>query len=246
MFSRMNKKTDDSRGPRIYVLAAHPHWRDSRVNRQLMEVARALPDANIEVNDLYGSYPDYAIDIDAEKARAAKADLIVLLHPIQWYSMPPLQKLWFDEVLAWGWAYGPGGEALRGKDCWLVATTGGPESSYHPQSYNRYFFDAFIPPYEQTATLCGMRFLPPLLFHGARSAALDDLTAHVEVFRQRLASYPNWPELEQLDACPTCVVPETDRPVEADDFAKVQAAVFKGALTDALARSNASSDTQAA
>ena len=79
-------------------------------------------------------------------------------------------KLWLDEVLAYGWAYGPGGTALQGKDLWLVATTGGPESSYHPQSYNRYFFDAFLPPYEQTAALCGMRFLPPLLLHGARSA----------------------------------------------------------------------------
>ena len=62
-----------------------------------------------------------------------------------------LQKLWFDEVLAYGWAYGQGGAALQGKDLWLVATTGGPESSYHPQSYNRYFFDAFLPPYGEAA-----------------------------------------------------------------------------------------------
>jgi glutathione-regulated potassium-efflux system ancillary protein KefF len=210
-----------------------------------MQVARALPGEDIDVNDLYSSYPDFAIDIEAEQSRAARSDLIVLLHPIQWYSMPPLQKLWLDDVLTWGWAYGPGGNALRGKDCWLVATTGGPESSYHPQSYNRYFFDAFLPPYEQTAALCGMRFLPPLLFHGARSARHDDLTAHVEVFRQRLASYPNWPEMQELGACPTCVVPESDRPADADDFGKVQAAMFKGAIKDALARSAASNNAEA-
>ena len=246
MFVPMNDITTTHEKPRIYVLAAHPHWRDSRVNRQLMEVARSLPDVNVDVNDLYSSYPDYAIDVEAEQTRAATADLIVLLHPIQWYSMPPLQKLWLDEVLAWGWAYGPDGNALRGKDCWLVATTGGPESSYHPQSYNRYFFDAFLPPYEQTAALCGLRFLPPLLFHGARSARREDLAAHVEVFRQRLASYPHWPEMDELDACPTCVVPQTDRPAEPDDFAKVQAAAFKGAIKDAFARSTAGSDTEAA
>ena len=116
MFARMNKTPAESTGPRIYVLAAHPHWRDSRVNRQLMQVARALPGGDIDVNDLYSSYPDFAIDIEAEQSRAARADLIVLLHPIQWYSMPPLQKLWLDDVLTWGWAYGPGGNALRGKD----------------------------------------------------------------------------------------------------------------------------------
>ena len=85
--------------------------------------------------------------------------------------MPPLMKLWVDDVLAFGWAYGPGGNALRGKDLWLVATTGGPEDSYRPDSYNRYFFDAFLPPYEQTAALCGMRFLPPLMLHGAHRRA---------------------------------------------------------------------------
>ena len=53
----------------------------------------------------------------------------MLLHPIQWYSMPALKKLWLDDVLTYGWAYGPGGTALQGKDIWLVATTGGPESS---------------------------------------------------------------------------------------------------------------------
>src|SRR5205085_2397069 len=104
----------------------------------------------------------------------------------------------------------------------------------------------FLPPYEQTAALCGMRFLPPLLFHGARSATPDDLADHVEVFRHRLASYPDWPEMDELDACPTCVVPESDRPAEADDFAKVQAAAFKGAIKDAFARTTAGSDTEAA
>jgi glutathione-regulated potassium-efflux system ancillary protein KefF len=149
------------------------------------------------------------------------ADLIVLLHPVQWYSMPALMKLWLDEVLAYGWAYGPGGTALQGKDLWLVASTGGPEESYHPQGYNRYFFDAFLPPYEQTAALCGMRFLPPLLLHGAHRAGRDEVQAHAEVFAQRLASYPDWPEIEDLPpARPATCRPRTGpapEPVEAPD-----------------------------
>ena len=197
--------------PRIYLLAAHPDWHESRVNRLLFEAARELP--HVQVRDLYGSYPDFDIDAGTEQEQAQGADLLVLLHPIQWYAMPALMKLWCDEVLAYGWAYGPGGTALQGKDLWLVATTGGPEASYHPQGYNRYFFDAFLPPYEQTATLCGMRFLPPLVLHGARRADAQEVRDHVEVFRQRLASYPDWPELEELGACPVVDVPTTDRPL---------------------------------
>ncbi len=199
--------------PPIYVVAAHPDWRQSRVNRPLFDAARASPRA--QVCDLFARYPDYHIDVAAEQACLLQAQLVVLLHPIQWYSMPALLKLWVDEVLAYGWAYG-GGKALQGKDLWLVATTGGPESAYHPQGYNRYFFDAFLPPYEQTAALCGMRFLPPLVLHGAHRIAQAEVQAHVDVFADRLQTYPAWPELEELEQCIACPVPGTDRPAAPD------------------------------
>jgi glutathione-regulated potassium-efflux system ancillary protein KefF len=210
----MDELTEQGLSSGILVLAAHPDWRDPRVNRRLLAAARVA--AGVQVRDLYDCYPDYDIDVTAEQALAARARLIVLLHPIQWYSMPALQKLWLDEVLTYGWAYGPAGTALQGKDLWLVATTGGPESSYHPQGYNRYFFDAFMPPYEQTAALCGMRFLPPLVLHGARSASEDTVAKHVDVFADRLATYPNWPEMDELEQCPACEVPGTDRPRTTD------------------------------
>ena len=193
----------------IYLVAAHPNWNESRVNRRLVAAARGLP--TVQVCDLFGSYPDYCIDVPTEQARLQQAQLVVLLHPVQWYSMPALLKLWLDEVLAHGWAYG-GGHALQGKDLWLVASTGGPDASYHPQGYNRYFFDAFLPPYEQTAALCGMRFLPPLVLHGAHAVPEDEVQQHVAVFRDRLQSYPAWPELDELDTCPACEVPAADRP----------------------------------
>ena len=153
--------------PDILVIAAHPHLEHSRVNRALMQAARQLPPERLQLRDLYALYPDYIVDVEAEKAALSAAKLVVWLHPVHWYSMPPLMKLWLDDVLAFGWAYGPGGEALQGKDLWLVLSTGGPESSYRPDSYNRYFFDAFLPPYDQAAAVAGMRLLPPLLLHAA-------------------------------------------------------------------------------
>ena len=206
----MNAETPSRPSVSTCVLAAHPNWRESRVNRQMFSAAGTL--AGVDVVDLYALYPDYAIDVPAEQARVAEAQLLVLLHPVQWYSMPALLKLWLDEVLTYGWAYGPGGTALAGKDLWLVCTTGGPESSYHPQSYNRYFFDAFLPPYEQTAALCGMRFLPPMVLHGAHSADDAEVGTHVATFRNRLQTWPLWPEMHELDDCPACAVPTSDRP----------------------------------
>jgi glutathione-regulated potassium-efflux system ancillary protein KefF len=202
--------------PEIVVLVAHPQMEHSRVNRALLTAARALPPERATVRDLYVLYPDYLIDIAAEQALLAEAKLVVWQHPIHWYSMPALMKLWVDEVLSFGWAYGPGGTALRGKDLWLVASTGGPESSYRPDSYNRYFFDAFLPPYEQTAALCGMRMLPPMLLHGAHRVTDAALAAHAAVYAEHLASYPQWSELVHLEPAPACEVPTDARPMEDD------------------------------
>jgi glutathione-regulated potassium-efflux system ancillary protein KefF len=207
---------DASPHAEILVLVAHPELEQSRVNRRLMQAARALgadgSAGRIAVRDLYALYPDYLIDVEVEQAALAAARLVVWQQPIRWYAMPPLLKLWCDDVLAFGWAYGPGGTALRGKDLWLVASTGGPEDSYRPDSYNRYFFDAFLPPYEQTAALCGMRFLPPLVVHGAHRTSDAELAAQAATYAQRLVDYPAWPELEHLEQCPECTVPTSARP----------------------------------
>ena len=37
----------------IYVVAAHPNWRESHANRPMMESARALP--RVALQDLYSS-----------------------------------------------------------------------------------------------------------------------------------------------------------------------------------------------
>ena len=198
---------------RTVVLCAHPHIEHSRVTLALAAAGAALPE--VEVRDLYALYPDYLIDVAAEQAALADATLLVWLHPVHWYGMTPLLKLWADEVLAFGWAYGPGGTALRAKDLWLVVSTGGSAEAYRPDGLNRYFFDAFLPPFEQTAQLVGLRFLPPLVLHGAHRANESDLKAHVQIFASRLASYPDWPEIEGLPACDMPEVPATDRPSEA-------------------------------
>ncbi|MES2959256.1 MAG: NAD(P)H-dependent oxidoreductase [Pseudomonadota bacterium] len=198
---------------RIVVLCAHPQREHSRITQALAGATSELP--GVELRDLYALYPDYLIDVAAEQAALADTELLVWLHPVHWYGMTPLLKLWADEVLAFGWAYGRGGTALRGKDLWLVVSTGGSAEAYRPDGLNRYFFDAFLPPYEQTAQLVGMRFLPPLVQHGAHRLGDAEIVQHVQTFAARLASYPDWPEIEDIPACEVRDVPSSDRPQES-------------------------------
>ncbi len=170
----------------VLVLVAHPDIARSRVNRALAAQARLLRPEDVEVRDLYALYPDYLIDIEAEQQALAQARTVVWVHPVHWYSMPALMKLWVDEVLAFGWAYGPGGRALANKCLWLVVSTGGGEASYQQDGSNRYAFEHFLPAYQQTAELVGMRFLEPCVFYGAHRAGNDGVVAHVRSFGERL------------------------------------------------------------
>jgi len=171
----------------ILIIYAHPYPQRSRAGRALLEAVRDLP--GLEVRSLYDLYPDFDIDVDAEQAALQRADLVVWLHPIYWYSVPAMLKHWFDVVLLSGWAYGEGGDALRGKHCLWVATTGGPASSFAATGLHQLPFHEFEAPIRQTAQFCGMVWEAPLALHGVPVISEDTIKAAAIAFRERLAAW---------------------------------------------------------
>lgn len=171
----------------IYIVFAHPYPSQSRANRTLLEAVRHLP--GVVACSLYDRYPDFDIDVAAEQAALDRAKLVVLMHPVFWYSVPGLLKHWFDKVLTYGWAFGEGGAALRGKDCLWVATTGGSQEAYSASGIHQRPFVDFMRPIEDTAVFCGMKWMPPCVLHGANDIDEVALAAHAGQLRQRLESW---------------------------------------------------------
>jgi len=157
---------------RILVLFAHPVLERSRVNRRLMDAVRDID--GVTFRDMYEEYPTLAIDVKREQTLLLEHDVIVFQHPFYWYSVPALLKEWQDLVLEHGWAYGQGGTHLRGKITLNAITTGGPATAYQREGYNRFSVRELLSPWDQTAHLCGMRFLAPFAVHGALKVAKDD------------------------------------------------------------------------
>jgi glutathione-regulated potassium-efflux system ancillary protein KefG len=168
----------------VLILFAHPFPNRSRVNRKLIEAVRDLD--NVLVHDLYETYPDFLIDVNAEQALLLRVDSVVFQYPIYWYSSPPILKEWRDVVLASGFAYGEGGSALRGKTHMLAVTTGGRADSYGPQGTNRYPLEVFLRPFEQSAYLCGMRYLPPFVVYGTREITDEAIHEAAQTYRERI------------------------------------------------------------
>lgn len=170
----------------VLLVLAHPALERSRANRALAKAAKGL--SGVTFKDLYETYPDFVIDIESEQAALTAHDVIALQFPLYWYSTPALMKEWLDLVWLHGFAYGEGGEALRGKTLFVACTTGASAKAYHAHGYNRFSMDEFLRPLEQTAHLCGMVWETPFVVHGA--AVKDDaaLKAEAERYRARVSS----------------------------------------------------------
>ncbi len=165
---------------------AHPAFERSRANRALVRVALGSP--GVAVRDLYELYPDFVIDVRAEQAALNDHAAIVLQYPIYWYATPALMKEWLDLVWLHGFAYGRGGEALKGKRLLVACTTGGGPEAYAPKAMHGFPIEVFLKPMEQTAVLCGMKWEKPFILHGAGVKSPEALAQASERFRKRLCA----------------------------------------------------------
>lgn len=172
---------------RVLIVFAHPTLQTSRIHSRLLRGVGGLE--GVTLHDLYERYPEFDVDVEAEQELLRAHDVVVWQHPFYWYSVPPLLKQWIDLVLEHGWAYGSGGDALHGKWVLSVISAGGPDEAYREGGYNRFTFRQFLRPLEQTARLCGMRYLPPWIVSGTHrlpAGALDALAPDYRLVLQWL------------------------------------------------------------
>src|SRR5688572_29654923 len=166
---------------KILILFAHPRLEKSKINILLLEQLSGIP--NITFHDLYEEYPDFNIDIEREKKLLIEHSVIIWHHPFYWYSCPPLLKQWIDMVLEFGWAYGPSGTALKGKIIFNCITTGGARDAYMHEGRNRFTIKEFLAPFDQTARLCNMIYLPPFAIQGTHRVTDTELDRHAGQFK---------------------------------------------------------------
>ncbi|WP_417462745.1 NAD(P)H-dependent oxidoreductase [Kordiimonas sp.] len=79
-------------------------------------------------------------DVVAEQARLDRADKLVLVYPVYWWSMPALLKGWIDRVFSNGWAFDFSLESklvkkLQKLTIHLVAVAGADANTYRKRGY---------------------------------------------------------------------------------------------------------------
>ncbi|MEN6434161.1 MAG: NAD(P)H-dependent oxidoreductase [Smithella sp.] len=169
---------------KILILFAHPRFEKSKTNRALLKDIDSID--GVTLNDLYEQYPDFNIDTDREKELLLTHQIIIWHHPFYMYSAPALLKQWIDLVLEHGWAHGRGGDNLNNKIIFNVITSGGTREVYAANAFNRFTIREFLVPFEQTATLCKMIYLPPFAVQGTHLLTAEALQFHIKMYHTLL------------------------------------------------------------
>ena len=93
-----------------------------------------------------------------------------------------------DEVLEYGWAFGPGGEHLKDKEIGIAISTAGTAASYQPGGYNLFTIRDIAKPIEALANYVGAHYLPPFAHHNANHATEEQIAESTAAYVQHLKS----------------------------------------------------------
>lgn len=85
---------------------------------------------------LFRGQSDAPADVLGEQARIDRADALVLVYPVYWWSFPGLLKGWIDRVFSGGWAYDQAEQGLLQRlPVHLVGIAGAGPRTYDKHGY---------------------------------------------------------------------------------------------------------------
>lgn len=149
------------------IVFAHTFWKDSKVNRALLE---SIKDKNnLKIHNLSTSYNDGKIDIDKELILLKETDKIIFQFPLFWFSTPSLLKEWQDRVLS-AILYGEK-ELLKGKFFQVITTLGGAEQSY--DGHHGATLEELLKPIYYSFEYLGCKSIKPYAIFNANINTLD-------------------------------------------------------------------------
>ncbi len=149
--------TVSAAAPHVLFVAGHPDMQKSVAASIIADEVEKNVE-NVEVLRLGNEYPTYTIDVEKERERVLRADVIVFHYPIWWYSGPAIFKNWQEQVFTFGFAHDAKGGMLNGRTMILSMTSGAPASDYQLGGRMNYPMDVFQLPIYQMGELCGLDF----------------------------------------------------------------------------------------
>ncbi len=185
------------------IVTAHPvenslsHSLAARIAARLREQGTQVEIADLHAEAFTSAMlrPDLALyhgdasappaDIQREQQRVERADMLVFIFPVYWWSVPGLLKGWFDRVLTLNWAYKVAEDGrtvgnLRKVPVRLIATAGSDVAGFDKHGYSTAIRTQLV---EGVFGFCGLKDVTLDILYQADTASseqVDDFLKSLE------------------------------------------------------------------
>ena len=150
------------------LLFSHTFFKDSKVNKALLESAKTL--SNVTIHNLNLTYPSGEINIKSEITLLEQHQKIIFQFPLFWFSTPSLMKEWQDRILS-HILHSKNPKLLQGKQFSIITTAGGDEKSY--DGHHGYSLETLLSPIYHSFAYLGCEILPTYCIYNANAENLS-------------------------------------------------------------------------
>jgi len=173
-------------------IMGHPHPENSLSNRLITDEMRRVEGVSVRV--LTETMKNGEFDAAAEQQAIVESDIIVLQFPFYWFSTPSTLQKWFEDVLLYGFAYGTGGDSLRGKKLLVSVTVGGSKEDYIYAGQD--YMAVLLQPLRALAEFTGLETADDVISWGMTyipgvSGDKDEISSKALACQRRRKSTPN-------------------------------------------------------
>ncbi|WP_145525813.1 NAD(P)H-dependent oxidoreductase [Yersinia vastinensis] len=164
------------------VIVSHPYPTQSKIIKALQQTVEGIENVKVRnLESLYGNDVS-GFDVAAEQMAYEGIDRLVFMYPTHWFNTTPMLKAYLNEVWTYGWAFGPGGDALKNKPLLVVTSAGASQYTYSHNGLIQSTMDEVLTPMKASALYVGMNYMKPLVFHDVASASEENIAQ----FQQKL------------------------------------------------------------
>lgn len=166
------------------VLFAHPFLEYSYSNRELINFYERHQ--HYDFRDLYEEYPDFHIAAFRERKRLLSYERIIFHFPLIWFGMPPLLRLWIDEVFDGNWVSEGEENPIEGKEVYMLVTTRSKERSFGRQGKHHFTIEELISGLIVTLKCFKADVKKPFIVYEAEKLTKKDIILYKQKFTEFL------------------------------------------------------------
>lgn len=135
---------------------------------------------------MYEEYPDFHIHAFRERKRIMEYERLIFHFPLIWFGIPPLLKLWIDEVFDLKWLKQRHEKPLSGKEAFIMVTSGGSEKEFSKNGLYGFTMEELLSSLITTLKINGIQVKTIYSVYQADHLNKKDIISHKNSFAEIL------------------------------------------------------------